>query len=94
MMGERVPIETKQRFVGLSLKLVTLSLDVLCLHVHFAIMELEDRDIAIPIDGYILGIWRHEWIYHDPVKAATDLPWDFSEDNEILDFSFQAAWEV
>ena len=81
MVGERVSIESKHRLVRLSLQLEPLGVDVTRLEIDLAIVKLEDRNVAISIDGDIVWMRWHEWIYHYSVKAAIDLLWNVSKDD-------------
>ena len=81
MVGERVSIESKHRLVRLSLQLEPLGVDVTRLEIDLAIVKLEDRYITVSIDGDIVRMRWHEWVYHYSVEAAIDLLGDFSEDD-------------
>lgn len=80
-MSKRVSIESKHCLVCLSLQLEPLGVDVARFEVDLAIVELEDRDVAVSIDGHIVWMRWHEWIYHYSVEAAVDLLGNFSEDD-------------
>jgi hypothetical protein len=81
VVSERVSIEPKHRLVRLSLQFEPLGIDVTRFEIHLAVMELEDRDVAVSIDGHIVWMRWHEWIYHYSVKATVNLLGDFSEDD-------------
>lgn len=81
MVGERVSIESKHRLVRLSLQLEPLGVDVTRLEIDLAIVKLEDRYIAVSIDGDVVWMRWYEWIYHYSVKAAVDLLGNLSEDD-------------
>ena len=81
VMRERIPIKSKHRLVRLSFQLEPLGVDVTRLEIDLTIVKLEDRNVAISIDGDIVWMRWHEWIYHYSVKATIDLLWNLSEDN-------------
>lgn len=91
MMGEWVPIQPEKRFVGLSLELVPLRLNISGFHVDPAIVELEDRDVAVSIDRYVVWMRGNEWIAHNTIKVAIDGLWHLAKDDQVLDFTLQPA---
>lgn len=92
-MSERVPVQSEHRLVRLSLQLEPLGIDVTRLEIDLAIVKLEDRDIAVSIDGNIVRMRWHERIHHYPVEAAIYLLWDLSENDlqKLLAFDEQCA---
>jgi hypothetical protein len=81
VVSERIAIQSEHRLVCLSLQLEPLGIDVTRLEIDLAIVELEDRNVAVSIDRNVVWMRWHEWIYHHPVEAAIDLLRDVSEDN-------------
>ena len=81
MVSERIAVQSKHRLVRLSLQLEPLGVGVTRLQIDFAIMELEDGDVAVSITGDIIWMRWHEWIYHHSVEAAIDLLRDVTKDD-------------
>lgn len=81
MVSEWISIESKHRLVRLSLQLEPLGVDVTRLEIDLAIVKLEDRNVAVSIDGDIVWMRWHERIDHYSVKATIDLLWNLSEDD-------------
>lgn len=80
-MRERVSIEPEHSFVRFSLELQPLSINVSCLEADLPVVKLEGRDIAVSVDGHIVGVWWHKRIDHDAIEAAIDLLWDLTKDH-------------
>ena len=89
VVREGIAIQAKHRLVGLSLQLESLGVDISCLEIDLAIVELEGGDVAVSIDGNIVWMWWHKWIYHYSVEAAINLLRDLAEHNlyETLDYA-------
>ena len=73
MVSERIAIQSKHRLVRLSLQLESLGVDISCLEIDLAVMELERRNVAISVDWNIVWMRWHKRIYHYSVEAAIDL---------------------
>ena len=80
MVSERIAIQSKHRLASLSLQLEPLGIDVTCFEVDLAVVELEDRNVAVSIDGGIVWMRWHKWIYHYSIEAAIDLLGNLTED--------------
>jgi len=91
-MRERVPIQSKHRLVRLPLQLEPLGVDVTRLEIDLAIVKLEDRNVAVSIDGDIIWMRWHEWIYHYSVKAPIDILGNLSEDDLQRLSAFVRQW--
>lgn len=81
MVSEGIAIQSEHRFVCLSLQLESLSVDITRLEIDLAIVELEDRNVAVSIDGDIVWMRWYKWIYHHSVEAAIDLLRDVTKDD-------------
>jgi hypothetical protein len=79
MVCERIAVQSEHCFVCLSLQLEPLGIDISCFEINLAIVKLECRDFAIPIDGNIVWMRWHKRIYHHSVEAAIDLLGDVAE---------------
>jgi len=80
VVSERIAIQSKHRLVSLSLQFEPLGIDVTGLEVNLAIVELEDRYVAVSIDGGIVWMRWHKRIYHYSIEAAIDLLGNLTED--------------
>ena len=92
MVSERIAVQSKHRLVRLSLQLEPLGVDVTRLEIDFAIVELEDGDVAVSIDGDIIWMRWHEWIHHYSVEATVDLLGNLSEDDLQRLSAFVRQW--
>lgn len=81
MMGERIAIETKHCFPGVSLNLEAFCLDVSHLEVHPPVMKAQSRYIAVAIQRNISRVRWHKGVCHDAVEGSINLPWNFSQNH-------------
>lgn len=81
VVSERVPVQSKHCLIRRSLQLEPLGVYVTRFEIDLAIMELENRDVAVSIDGNIVWMRWHERIYHHSVETAIDLLGDDTEDD-------------
>jgi len=92
VVSERIAVQSKHRLVRLSLQLEPLGVDVTRLQIDFAIVELEDGDVAVSINGDIIWMRWHEWIHHYSVEATVDLLGNLSEDDLQRLSAFVRQW--
>jgi hypothetical protein len=57
-------------------------------------VDPEGRDVTIAVKGHIVGVRRDEGIAHNSVECSVDGRWNFAEDNEITEFSFNSTGGV
>lgn len=81
MVRERIPVQSEHGFVRLPLQFESLGIDVSCLEIYFAVVELENRNVAVSVNWHIVWVRWYKRIDHHTVEAAIDLLGDVTEYN-------------
>jgi hypothetical protein len=57
-------------------------------------VDSKGRDVTVAVEGNIVRVRRDKRVAHDSVEGSVDSSWDFAEDDEITDFSFDPTGGV